>query len=201
MTGPLTTRLRAATAAAHERIETALNLFGPGFCVERYARLLERWHGFESAWQAVAPVTLASAVPAEFCERRRKLHLLQADLTALGRTPAAVAALPAVPPNALPWNTLAGAMGVLYVAEGSTLGGQHVAKTVHAKVGLTPDHGVTYFSSYGPTVGVRWRETKAVLDAQPDALADEIVAGANATFDYLTTWLAETSGVTPAAVR
>ncbi|MGC4030749.1 MAG: biliverdin-producing heme oxygenase [Tepidisphaeraceae bacterium] len=93
-----------------------------------------------------------------------------------------------------------GALGVLYVIEGSTLGGQHVAKTVHARLGLTPENGIAYFSSYGANVGVRWRETKTVLNAWSQTDSDQVVTSANAAFEALTRWLADSFvGATPAS--
>ncbi|HEX8325236.1 MAG TPA: biliverdin-producing heme oxygenase [Tepidisphaeraceae bacterium] len=186
----LSVRLREQTRASHERIESVLDLMRPGLTLERYARLLERWHGFEQTWERVGPAVLGGRVPGGFFDARRRLPMLRADLLAVGLTADHVDALPAVPDNALPWHDAPAALGVLYVIEGSTLGGQHVAKFIRGHLPLTAEHGISYFSSYGPDVGKRWRETKALLDA-PSFAADEavVVTSANATFDYLATWL------------
>jgi heme oxygenase (biliverdin-IX-beta and delta-forming) len=190
---PLSTLLRDRTRASHERTEAAvgaaLDLAGPGPARDRYARLLERWYGFEATWARHAPVTLA-ALGEDYFAPRRKLPLLAADLHALGRGDADLAALPTLPAAALPLADPAAALGVLYVVEGSTLGGQHVAKAVACHTGLTPDRGLAYFASYGPDVGRRWRETKALLDAPPlPADPAAVVAGAVAAFDLLHDWL------------
>ena len=187
---PLSQRLRERTAASHERIENALDLLNDRLTIDRYAKLLERWHGFEWTWDRVAAETFGDALPPGFLQARRRLSMVRADLKTCGRSPVAMAALPAVPADALPWHDKSGALGVLYVIEGSTLGGKHVAKFVTGRLPLTPEHGVTYFSSYGDQTGVRWRETKAVLDAPPFATDDErVIAAAIATFDYLADWL------------
>ena len=188
MTGPtpLSTLLRERTRDAHEQTEAGLNVLGPGLTLEPYARLLGRWHGFESTWQRHAPAVLGEP----YFAPRRKLPLLDTDLRACGRSAADIAALPAVPDNALPFTDRVAALGILYVVEGSTLGGQYVAKNIRDRLGLTPDHGIAYFSSYGADVGRRWRETKGLLDAPPFvADAEAVVAGAMATFEYLRTWL------------
>ena len=187
---PLTQRLRERTAASHERIEAALDLLNDRLTLDRYAMLLERWHGFEWTWDRVAAETFGGTLPPGFLQARRRLSMLRADLVVCGRSPAAIAALPSVPNDALPWHDKAGALGVLYVIEGSTLGGKHVAKYVRDRLPLTPEHGIAYFNSYGDQTGVRWRETKAVLDAPPFAVDDEqVIAAAIATFDYLAGWL------------
>ena len=121
---------------------------------------------------------------------RRRLPMLDADLRACGATGDQIAALPAVPETALPFADRPRALGILYVVEGSTLGGQHVARFVAGHLNLSPGHGTAYFASYGPDVGRRWRETKALLDAPPFAAdPDAVIAGATAAFDYLGAWL------------
>ena len=187
---PLSQRLRDRTTESHERIEAALDLLNDHFTLDRYATLLERWHGFEWTWDRVAAETFGSVLPPGFLQARRRLSMVRADLKVCGRSPARIAALPAVPIDALPWHDKSGALGVLYVIEGSTLGGKHVAKFVTGRLPLTAEHGVAYFSSYGDQTGVRWRETKAVLDAPPFAANEErVIAAAVATFDYLASWL------------
>ena len=211
----LSVRLREATRDAHEHIESSLDLLRPGLLMEQYTRLLERWHGFEATWQRLAPIALVGSALADrpvdarpaggppgrtlpgadlssFLVARRKLQLLRADLLACGRDAATVDALPTVPDDAVPLSTPSAALGVLYVVEGSTLGGQHVAKFVRGELGLTPQHGLAYFSSYGPDVGARWRETKRLIDTPPFAAdAGAAIAAANATFACLGGWLAD----------
>lgn len=182
----LSAALRDRTRDSHERTEAALDLLGPGLTLDRYRRLLERWYGFEATWERHAPAVLGDA----FFAPRRRLPMLDADLHACGLTADQIAALPTVPDAALPFADRSAALGILYVIEGSTLGGQHVAKTVATRLGLSPDRGTAYFSSYGPDVGRFWRETKAQLDAPPFAADSEaVIAGAIAAFDYLGTWL------------
>jgi len=114
-----------------------------------------------------------------------------ADLKSCGLTDAQINALPLAPADALPFDEPSAALGILYVIEGSTLGGQVIAKRIREKLNLTPDLGGHYFSSYGANVMPTWRETKAVLDAPPIAVdADRVIHGAELTFEFLSTWLA-----------
>jgi heme oxygenase len=162
----------------------------PDLKVDRYTRLLERWHGFEQAWGPAADRAIGYLLPEGFLARRKRLPMLNADLLSLGRTQQQIDALPVFPSSLLNWNDRSVALGTLYVIEGSTLGGQHVAKFIHARLGLTPQHGIAYFSSYGSEVGVRWRETKALLDAPPFPVNEDVVVeSAIATFDLLGGWL------------
>ena len=194
----LSLRLREETRQSHEQIESVLDLMQPELTLEQYARLLERWYGFEQVWQMAADRAIGYLLPTDFLTKRRRLPMLRADLLACERTAEQIDALQSFPANLIDWKDRSKALGTLYVIEGSTLGGQHVAKFIKQHLGLTPEHGVAYFSSYGPDVGVRWRETKAVLDTPPFPIdADAVVAGAIATFDYLSGWLAPPVNVAP----
>jgi len=94
-------------------------------------------------------------------QARRKLPLLERDFAALG--------------TSLPIRQSAGlgvaiadqdqALGMLYVMEGSTLGGQVIARSLSRSLGLTETHGAAYFHSYGSAVVPRWQETQAALNA------------------------------------
>jgi heme oxygenase len=75
--------------------------------------------------------------------------------------------------------------------EGSTLGGQIIARHVAAHLGLRPDHGLAFFSSYGEAVGARWKETREALVcfAEETAAEDAMVEAARRTFTALAAWL------------
>jgi len=45
--------------------------------------------------------------------------------------------------------SLGRAFGVLYVLEGSTLGGRHIALALEKRLGLTAGNGAMFFNAYG----------------------------------------------------
>ena len=180
------TRLRHETRPQHEALETLefnrlLSAGTPSAAATRH--FLAKMYGFvlpyEAALRALAP-TLGPAweVPA-----RQRAQLLAHDLGGA----AVVAALPlcaAMPPL----GTVPALLGAMYVLEGSTLGGQVIARQL-AKAGLPGPF--TYFAGYGPATGSRWKTFCALLGeaATEPATQDAVVASAGRTFHQLAAWL------------
>lgn len=187
--------LREATRPQHEAIEARVDLLRPDLSLAEYQRLLERFYGFYVPLEA----KLANAAPWEqwdfsFAERQ-KARFLARDLYHLGASQGEVAALPRCPD--LPAVTsLAAALGCLYVIEGATLGGQLIARHVMPLLGLSPETGCAFFTSYGTEVGRRWRALGELLRAQltTAADADRAATAAHDTFAKLDHWLAGGNG-------
>ena len=176
--------LRAATRPAHDRLEGSLGLLDEWLDQDAYKQVLERFYGFWRGWE---PQVAALLQDGAFLEPRRRTHLLRADLAALGSSACAVAALPACPPPLL--RDAAGALGSLYVMEGSTLGGRVIQRNVERRLGLDGRSGCAYFAGYGASTGAMWRSFLLRLDQAPAADAERIAAGATATFERLAGWL------------
>ena len=189
-------RLRTATAADHTRVETALDLLDPDLTVARLRDTVGRLHAFWvaaerglDAWAAREPHEAAAIG----WHRRRRAGLFAADLTALGGRGAAPA--PGLPPVA----DTAGALGRLYVLEGSTLGGRiidrHLA-TVPALTGVR----VRAFSPYGHDTGRMWHAVRAAVrqHAAEHGSAERMVAAAVDTFAGLAAWCSAGDEAVPA---
>lgn len=179
-------RLRSETRIAHEALESRLDILSPDLTLARYLRMLERFHGFWRRWQ---PAMTGMTAIAPLMTGRTRLDSLEADLAALGRTPSQISALPMIP--SLPAiDGAGGALGSLYVMEGSTLGGQLVARHLDRLLGLAPDSGARYFAGYGAETGARWREFRAIFLAVAGTEDDEaVIAGAESTFRVLADWI------------
>jgi len=78
-------------------------------------------------------------------------------------------------------------MGILYVIEGSTLGGRVIYKNIHQNLELDADSGAAYFSGYGELTEPLWKGFMAELVAyeQINNTGDEIIAGANHAFNAI----------------
>jgi len=184
---PLLARLRQDTAQAHAALEDAFDLETVMSGPSAARRVLERFYGFHVVWEGA----LARSDLAGFAAARSRLPHLRADLEALGLTPDALAALPRCEAAARLPATRAGAVGSLYVMEGSTLGGQVVSRAL-AAAAWAPAAGLTYFNPYGPDTGPRWRAfmdwaSQAAAGDDPRVVADR----ANETFGMLQGWLTE----------
>ncbi len=180
-------RLREETRTAHEAIERVFDWEGRLATRAGYRTLLERFHGFHAVWEPAASALLSD--PA-LVEPRRKAHLLARDLVHLGLAPEDVARLPRPGPDAAP-ATRTQALGGLYVLEGSTLGGQVIARHLARTLEIGPTTGGAYYAAYGEAVGPMWRALRARLlaEAADRATADAVVAAAGRTFESLQAWL------------
>lgn len=183
--------LKLETHAMHERIEQVVPLMRPGLRIAQYQthlqsllgyyRPLERqlatWHG---EW-SLSGLNWAARV---------KSPILEQDLLALGVSPAEIAGVPEC--TALPDSkTLAGAWGVLYVLEGSTLGGKIISRRLRESLGLTTSSGARFLNPYGDRTGAMWQSFAGSLAgwSQLNVGALPVVASAQQTFMTLTAWL------------
>ncbi len=118
---------------------------------------------------------------------RRRLHLLAADLSALGVSRHSQATLPLCPVTTL--RDAAEALGSLYVMEGSTLGGRIIQRNIKRCLGEIGRASCSYFNGYGAETGSMWLSFLAELDKAPAANIEQIGRGALATFERLGWWL------------
>ena len=179
---PVLARLRAETRPYHDALE--LNEFNQALAAgtpsaEATRRFLGKMYGFLVPYEAALREHAAALGPAWEVPERQRAHLILDDL----REPAAALPLcPAMPPLA----TLPQLLGAMYVIEGSTLGGQVLARQL-AKAGL--DLG-RYFTGYGALTGPRWKAFCQLLAAAATPTTETaIVQSASFTFQRLAAWL------------
>lgn len=187
--------LKDSTRAEHQALEATVDIGRRLGSLAEYRALLARFWGF------YAPMEAGLLERPEWRQRdldigaRRKAPLLLADLRALGASPDSLAALPRCAD--LPaGGSFAHALGCMYVLEGATLGGQLISREARARLGLTPERGCGFFSSYGDQVGPMWRDFQGWLlqTATDEQAAREVIAGANATFRAFGAWLRRGEG-------
>ena len=178
-------RLREETRPAHDRLERGLGLVSGALARETIVQLLGRFHGFFYSWE---PALARCLQDDAFLRPRLKLATVRRDLLALGLREPELDRLP-VCPDAAPFSCPAGALGSLYVVEGSTLGGQIIARRMADSPWL-PAEGLDYFRSYGPAVGKRCRGFRRRLELTASPENEElIVRSAWLTFARLDAWL------------
>ncbi len=196
------TELKSQTRPQHDSVEG--NPFGKAMMdgtmsIEQYKEFLQKFYGFHVPLEQVLSGFEWSRLGIAFDERR-KIALLEQDLRALGMTDTDITLLPRT--EDLPtMNSLEDAVGVMYVMEGSTLGGQIQARQVQKMFGFTAENGTAYFSSYGANVGVMWKAyCEAIVSAANDDEAKEavIIHSAKETFAALERWLMLEVGVAEA---
>jgi heme oxygenase len=147
---PVIDCLRSATDALHQRIETSLDIVADS-AVRR--RLIEQYAGLHIPADASLGPYLADVHGLDFRGRSRARFLLKFAGTT---TP------PAFP---IPANR-AEALGMLYVLEGSTLGGRLILRMLAARGIEDPD--LAFLDPYGAETGRRWRSFLSVLSREID---------------------------------
>jgi heme oxygenase len=189
----LRTRLRTATAAVHQRLHGH-----PGFAaaanghisLDQYKDLLARLYGFHRPFEnAMAEAAIRLKTPLDIAGRGRAA-LIEADLRALGMSTTAIGALQQCP-NLKPAADEAGFLGALYVAEGSTLGGVHIARALKTALGPNPDDKLRFFLGYGERQSTMWRTLVARLEslAGDETLALSALDSAVTTFGIFEDWM------------
>lgn len=186
---PVLQDLRAGTAELHIALEKRLPFFSDTLDTQAFERLMQAYYGFyrplEQALQA------SNAIPDDFdLTPRLKTATLRADLQALGASAEALASLPLC--DELPRiDSSAACLGVLYVLEGATLGGQILRREIAARLGLEADNGAAFLDVYGAATGRRWREFIEYLGSRPMDAAERaaVVRAAQTTFSCFEQWL------------
>jgi heme oxygenase len=186
---PLLVQLRQATRASHEAIEKHVDVLRPNVSSIEYRHLLGRFYGFYAPLELrMTQVAGLNAACPDYAERRKTARLEQ-DLCALGLSVDAVARLPRC--TELPaLDTVADALGCLYVTEGATLGGAIISRHVFTVLGVTAETGGAFFASYGDERGSMWKglgEMLNTISEEPNKLA--VIRSACATFRTFDIWL------------
>jgi heme oxygenase len=181
---PLTLRqsLRAATAEVHallHRHTGFASIQNGTIDLVDYRLLLVRLYGFHAPFEAVMGIS------------SERSAWLQDDLAAVsigGHTaPANIPRCTALTAFATP----AGRLGALYVVEGSTLGGRHLARTLDPLIGSTGTAGRRFFLGRGADTTTAWNAFLARMTSstRTPAARSEAVAAAVTTFSIFQDWM------------
>jgi heme oxygenase (biliverdin-IX-beta and delta-forming) len=176
-------KLRRGTEASHQAIEGTSPLMGRNLDEAQYIQCLHNMYGVVAAWEECS-VQFAPAWLQATLARGRK-GFLEEDLARFG-----VFELDVSRPTLPDLKELPDLLGAMYVMEGSTLGGQIIARHVETVLHLSEGPGCSYFRGHGDQTGPMWKEfcdllKLRVLDDQTDAVID----GANAMFETVGQWM------------
>jgi heme oxygenase (biliverdin-IX-beta and delta-forming) len=176
--------LRERTGPSHQALESlplSMALVDPGLTREQYVLYLQTMYGMIAEVEEKIFPVVSELVPD--IESRRKKELLLKDMEKLGAP---------VPPagdnlNMEAATDLAYAMGIMYVIEGSTLGGRVILKSIDKSLGLNAENGAAYFAGYGADTGMLW---KLFLDSLMKFAAESerqpgIIEGAESAFNII----------------
>jgi heme oxygenase len=177
-------KLKQETEADHHNVEGAVPLMHPGLNTAEYVECLQRIYGIVAAWEERAAATAPEWLrPALFARQRRPL--LDQDLAWFGVTEKD-SGRPTLPEM----NTLPSLVGTMYVMEGSTLGGQFIARHVATALHLNEGRGNAYFRGHGSQTGQLWKEFTEMLKLRiSDEQTVAVVVSAKAMFSTFATWM------------
>jgi len=171
-------KLREATADLHAQTEEGVPLMKPDLTLNEYVSVLQRFYRAVAAWENWAETHVPEKWRAMF-EQRRRSRLLLEDFHALGVTSDEYSW------GKVPFPVLesdASFLGAMYVVEGSTLGGQYIARHVEEVLNFAPGVGDAYFRGYGESTGAMWKEFRAVVAEFDERSADQVIEGARKMF-------------------
>jgi len=174
--------LKEATREQHEGLENTVDVMQESLTKEDYKDLLLKFYRFYRPVEEKLATLDWDKVGYSF-ERRRKVPKLEEDLRFLGAGEdlAKLEAWDRIPAI----NDHADGLGVLYVLEGATLGGQIINRHLRERLGVEPGAGASFFSGYGPKTGEMWKEFGQTVQtfAETNGGRERMIDSARAAFD------------------
>lgn len=154
---------------------------------EEYVACLHQLYEIVAAWEENACAQAPEWIQKLLSTRGRK-HLLERDLNWLG-----VKEISNKRPILPVMTDDASFLGTMYVIEGSTLGGQLIARHVEQVLELEAGKGDSFFRGYGQQTGTMWKEFCEVLRVKvPDHSAEVVIHSARNMFEVFRSWMQDT---------
>lgn len=177
-------RLKTETLSEHKEVEKALRFERSMASSENYKKLLQAFYAFYSPVESTL-VSFSGELRSVGLDldHRWKVPLLKKDLQTLGMSAEEIDQLDLCKKTP-PLNTLAQALGVIYVLEGSTLGGQVITKMLKEKK-ILPHEESCFHNPYGKETMPMWLHFKSILNRSRQEDHDAIVVSAKATFECM----------------
>ncbi len=181
MDSNLITRLRTATNQIHKDLESlpvSKAIMSPQLTPADYIDYLQRMLIIHRTIErCVFPVVAQYIADIEM---RKKEMLILRDLTALN----ASHVVADIFSDAAFQNNRAFCMGMLYVSEGSTLGGQYILKNIQKTLAEQVRDATNFLNAYGSHTGSMWKAFTQKLDAYGQTLTDDVMQDAEAGAIY-----------------
>jgi heme oxygenase len=188
MAPSLIDRLKRETQASHRDVEHHVDVMNRVRTVGSYRTLLEQLYGVYCPVESEIARSMSEiATWLPDIDKRMRTASLRLDLRVLGNVcPEALPLAPTPPLCSLPQR-----LGCLYVLEGSTLGGQTIAREVSSQLRYSPESGCSFFASHGAEIGGMWRKFREAIESYAAAHSeshDTIIQSAAATFHTFGGW-------------
>ncbi len=181
-------RLRSETDQSHVDLERRADVMRRVQTVSGYRELLENFYGVFCPLEARLEHSAELLFWLPDFPRRMRSPALRSDLAVVGSAGAERLPLASVPGLA----SVPAQLGCMYVLEGSTLGGQIIARQVQFHLGYLPENGCSFFSGRGSQTGSMWKGFRGSLErygaAHPQSV-DEVSSSAIEVFRTFSAWI------------
>jgi heme oxygenase (biliverdin-IX-beta and delta-forming) len=180
--------LKVQTVWEHQQAEEMIRpQLGSLKQIHDYAALLKTFYGFYSPVEQSISNFVSKKLLPDISERRNSKLILR-DLEALGISADSIPLCSRLPEIYSP----ATALGSMYVLEGSTLGGQMIARMLQKNpmLNLVPGQ-LNFFQGYREETGRKWKSFQAALNLL-DGETEILVSAARQTFSLFTQWTEQT---------
>lgn len=176
-------KLKKQTADAHknlEKLSVSASILSPNLQIEDYCHYLALMHDVHKSTQEHIFPLLSGVFPD--LEERKKTQWIENDLAFLNYKITESNSVFRDHDISIPF-----AIGILYVVEGSSLGGRFILKNVETIPVLSNQSGTSYFAGYGNKTGSYWKQFLSALTEyqQKYNCEDEIIEGAVYAFDCI----------------
>ncbi|PXY46718.1 biliverdin-producing heme oxygenase [Flavobacterium hydrophilum] len=145
--------LKNQTSDSHRKLESltiSASILSPDMKILDYIHYLSLMYDVHKNTESVIFPLLSEIITD--LDKRRKSHLIEEDLDFLQYNKTDSNNVFSTKEITIPF-----ALGILYVIEGSSLGGRFILKNVSKIPGLDNGHGTLYFQGYGDTTGTFWK--------------------------------------------
>lgn len=186
-------RLKKYTSHSHTNLENlpvSLSIVNPAVTKKEYAQYLTLMYDvIKDAEQNIFPAL--QNIVTDLSERGKSAYI-ENDLKTLGVDKQGYQKPLSSGNNNF---SAAFAMGIMYVIEGSTLGGRFILRNISEALGYGPDNGAQYFAGYGNATGSRWKNFLNILVQyeKESNYEKEIIDGAAFAFKEITRHFTENS--------
>ena len=175
--------LKNKTSDSHRKLESlpiSASILSPDMKISDYIHYLNLMHDVHKNTENVIFPLLSEIITD--VHKRKKSHLIEEDFDFLQYNKMNSSLVFSNKEITIPF-----ALGILYVIEGSSLGGRFILKNISKINGLEQGQGTVYFQGYGDKTGVFWKKLLGYLSEYEENYncGDTIIEGAIYAFDSI----------------
>ena len=193
MKKPFMSRLREAIMTFHQEAETKgpfRHILDKNVNLEDYNKVLNRLYGFVEPAESMIWTQLGNDFFQDDYSKRRRIVHLKKDLLFLGTAEHSIGNI-SLCSNMSIIDNPAAALGILYLFEGSRLGGLTLTRALREKFNFQGFSGCAYFGSNGLDVPDLWKSFKDEMEkyVEHGGDGDRIIDSASTGFRFLNKWM------------